>query len=59
MTREQRFAKLEQHVERLLNLGRCFVLSGWEISGVVDMAQDAEVDVEVKWNARGWWIVLQ
>lgn len=59
MTREQRFAKLEQHVERLLNLGRCFVLTAWEMAGVVEMAQDAEVGVEVKYTNHGYWVVLQ
>lgn len=59
MTREQRFGILEQHVERLLNLGRIFVQHGWELVGVVEMARDAEVEIDVRWNARGWWIVLQ
>lgn len=51
--------RLEQHIDRLLSLGRIFLSRGAELSAVVESAADAEVDIDVKWTNHGWWVVLQ
>lgn len=55
MTQSQ---KLDAHRERLITTGRCFVLTGREMADLVESAKDAEVAVTVRWNSRGWWVIL-
>lgn len=57
--REQRAFAAQAAVERLLENGRCMVYGGSLVEAVVELANDAEVEVQVTSRAQGgWWIEL-
>lgn len=51
-------ATLEANIDRLVTNGRIFLLRGADVAAVRESAEDAGVEIEVRWTDHGWWVVL-